>query len=333
MDVTIDKTNTLKGITIIIVLFNHYLNMNVAGNTSGFANLWIVVFLVLSGYGIQLSLSRSSNREKKLNHLKYIKFYYLRAIRIFPLYLAAYLTECLLFQKHISPLAILGISAPGHYWFIPAILQCYLIAPLIHIIMKKQRLLLLLILISSFLLVNVYLNSNYAPGPLISLLKKIHLDWRGIFFLYLLIFSLSMFIPKIESGWNEISKDEKIFYYYFLIFVILASMILVKYNIAMPAISTFITVTLYPMLIIIISSIYCIINRINIPVVSFIGSISYSIYLFHITFYLSISKYLGLRKDSLLELCLIFILFPLFIYVCKKIEMLSYFMVRSLKNE
>ena len=34
-----EPTNTLKGIAIIAVLINHYLNMNVSTDSSGFANL------------------------------------------------------------------------------------------------------------------------------------------------------------------------------------------------------------------------------------------------------------------------------------------------------
>ena len=60
---TLSVTNTLRGIGILVVLVNHYLTLNITGDNRGFAQLWIAVFFIVSGYGINYSLSRSSFKD------------------------------------------------------------------------------------------------------------------------------------------------------------------------------------------------------------------------------------------------------------------------------
>ena len=80
---TVKTTNTLKGIAITSVLINHYLNNYVQGDSSGFANLWISVFFILSGYGLFHSFSQHKIESFTKKNLK--TFYINRFLRIFPL--------------------------------------------------------------------------------------------------------------------------------------------------------------------------------------------------------------------------------------------------------
>ena len=331
MNNTVASTNSLKGIAILIVLINHYLNLNVSGNSAGFANLWIAIFFMLSGYGIEHSLEKTFNNGTQQTARLYFRFYYSRLIRIFPLFLVAYLTECFLFGNNISVFTVLGLKAPGHYWFIPAIIQCYALAPFVHISIKKNRFLMLTFLLSTFVLTNIYLYSTYAPVLIVNLLKDVHLNWRNIFFLYLFLFLLSMFIPKIEHGWNRISTKEKILYYFSFIGLIFLTMICVKYNTILPKLYTLTISTIYPLLLIIVSTIYFTFSKIRIPIISFIGEYSYSIYLFHMTFYLLINKYLSYGKDSTIELVVITLLFTPFVFFCKSIEIFVNALAKYLK--
>lgn len=328
---TTDSTNTLKGIAIIAVLINHYLNINVSGNFVGFANVWLVIFFMLSGYGNEHSLSRIFKYQDEPLTCALI-FYYQRIIRIFPLFWLAYILECLLFKKQISILTLLGYHASGHFWFVPALLQCYLIAPLVHILINKNRTASLILIIAVFVLSNMYLRSTIAPDSLLPVLKDMHVYWRNVYFLYIFIFSLSMLVPKAISQWHEISSREKAVYFYLLATLVMAFMIFVKYRPVHPYLFNISTQTLVPMLVIIVAAIYLICNRISIPFVKWIGSISYSIYLFHLILYFSINKYFRLGKDSLAELCLVFMFFPLFLYGCSKLEQLSDHFVKALKN-
>jgi peptidoglycan/LPS O-acetylase OafA/YrhL len=331
MNNTKDSTNTLRGIAILIILINHYLNLNVSITNIGFANLWVAIFFILSGYGIQHSLGKTFNNGKQQSALQYFRFYYSRIIRIFPLFLMAYLSECLIFKTPLFLFTVLGIRADTHLWFIPAIIQCYILAPFIHVLINKHRILMLVIIISTFVFFNVYFSSNYAPELLIIVLKKMHMYWRHIFFLYLVIFSLSMFIPKIESGWHKITNHEKILYYCLLVGVVIFSMLFVQYNTILPGMYAFTVKTTYPLLLIIFLSIYLIFNKIKIPVISFVGENAYPIYLFHMIFYLTVNKYSAYGKDSVFEFCLIILLFTPFVYFCKYIEIYSNLLVKLIE--
>ena len=126
-------TDTLKGLSILVVLVNHYLNLNTVVDSGGFGNAWIAVFFFLSGYGIFHSL----DRYKQLSSREVISFYYRRISRIFPLLWIAWLLEFIVRGGNLSFFILTGIHATGHYWFVPAILHCYLTAPLISIILKQ----------------------------------------------------------------------------------------------------------------------------------------------------------------------------------------------------
>jgi peptidoglycan/LPS O-acetylase OafA/YrhL len=101
MKTTYNSTDTLKGLAVISVLINHYLNMNMQGDCKGFANLIIAIFFIVSGYGIYCSLEHLV-RNDKLTFKLVTTFYCTRIIRIFPLYWVAYITESVLFGQDIS---------------------------------------------------------------------------------------------------------------------------------------------------------------------------------------------------------------------------------------
>jgi peptidoglycan/LPS O-acetylase OafA/YrhL len=86
------------------------------------------------------------------------------------------------------------------------------------------------------------------------------------------------------------------------------------------------------MAIIAIASMYLISNRITVHIFQRIGSISYSIYLFHKIFFLLVNKFSGYGKNSLVELCLILLFFPVFVYACSKLEFCGNYVASFLKN-
>ena len=96
---TFESTNTLKGIAITAVLINHYLNRNLSGDYFGFATQWLSLFFMLSGYGIYLSLEKFSIENGKLTIKNILSFYFLRIVRIFPLFIMAYILQQILFVK------------------------------------------------------------------------------------------------------------------------------------------------------------------------------------------------------------------------------------------
>jgi peptidoglycan/LPS O-acetylase OafA/YrhL len=329
---TFGSTDSLKGIAIVIVLINHYLNMNVAGDSTGFANLWIVVFFMLSGYGIQYSLA-SRFEHQNVGVRSILAFYYARLIRILPLFWMAYLLESFLFGYDTTIWTLSAISGVGHYWFIPAIIQCYFLAPFNFLLVRKNRFLALVVALFVFVSLNWMLRSGFFPPQVVDILKKIHLGWRNVYFLYLLVFFLSMLLPKAVSRWSEIGAREKNFYFYLLVAMLMMVMVAVKFKTALPYLHAIATDTLAPMMLITIASIYLVCNRMVIPYFSWIGRISYPVYLFHMIFYLLIKKYLDFGGHAFSEAGLHILLFPIFLHLCSKLEKFSGFLVHLARLE
>ena len=205
---TFGSTNSLKGLAICAVVINHFLNLNIKGNYLGFASIFVCLFFIASGYGIYCSLERSS-REGPFQLKNLLWFYFSRLVRIYPLFILAYTAQCLLFDDPFTSWSVWGIRARGHYWFITAIIQCYLLAPLIFIFIRKRRFLSLNIFLIVFVTANLLLNSGLLPAFFDNTFRLVHLHWRDVYFLYLLLFALSMMLPHYLSCWFEIPPYEK----------------------------------------------------------------------------------------------------------------------------
>jgi peptidoglycan/LPS O-acetylase OafA/YrhL len=173
---SIETTNTLKGIAISAVLINHYLNLNISGDSTGFANAWIAIFFFLSGYGLFHSLTRHN----LYNAREWFLFYYQRIVRVFPLLWIAWFIDLIVRRGNISLWTPTGIHASGHYWFIPALLQCYLVSPVIYLAIKKRPIISLFTLLGILISVNYFLLGHQAPAFITKIAKFIHANWRGI---------------------------------------------------------------------------------------------------------------------------------------------------------
>jgi len=316
---TFGSTDSLKGFAICAVLINHYLLHNIKGNFSGFASLFVSIFFIVSGYGIYCSLKRSGFLDKpRFNKL--LTFYFNRLIRIYPLFLTAYLMQSLFFVGNVVAWSVFGIHARGHFWFIPAIIQCYLLAPLIAIAIKKYRFIAVNCIIISFVALNLLLNLSLLPPGFGNPLKFIHLHWRDVYFLYLLLFSLSMVLPVYLNSWSDIPAYEKTYWVMLLVIFGLTMMIVFKYLAPSDYLYTLFTRTLCPLLILCTAAVLLLSNKLSVPVLAWIGKSSYSIYLFHVIVYRSINEIFGIGKNSFVELLIVASVIPLFFYLCTFIE-------------
>ena len=320
---TFAATNTLKGIAVGAVLVNHYLNMNVSGDCTGFANLWIGIFFMLSGFGIHYSLDRLFCDRNTPFFKKLIRFYLLRAFRIFPMYWMAYIFECLLFRQKISFLALLGIHGTEHYWFIAAILQCYLIAPAIFLSLVYRRIWALIGIPLVFVLSNIILNAAGVPQGIVSSLDFVHLYWRGMYFLYFFIFSMAMFLPEYISSWSRVPRFEKLFYFYMSFFIVMLFMVASKYHNNLQYLYNIMAFTFLPLLFLCITSMYAIVNDISIKYMSKLGEVSFAVYLFHMIFFRLINRTLGIGNDSIVELAVCIVCFPVFYICCKYLQQIA----------
>ena len=117
---TQQTTRSLKGITILVVVINHFMNRYMQEDTEGFAYVMISIFFILSGYGIYGSLHQRFQKTRARTQALF-RFYADRALKIYPLYALALLIEGFVSGSCYSPWAYLGIKSPGHYWFINSV--------------------------------------------------------------------------------------------------------------------------------------------------------------------------------------------------------------------
>lgn len=85
-----------------------------------------LVFFFQSGYATYYYLKNKFI--DKIEYKSILIFMYNRGIRIFPLLWCAWSLEFYIRQGDLSLLIPTGIHGEGHYWFVPAIFQCYILA-------------------------------------------------------------------------------------------------------------------------------------------------------------------------------------------------------------
>ncbi|BAH74556.1 acyltransferase family protein [Solidesulfovibrio magneticus] len=128
-----DTTTALRGIAILIVLLSHFLtNFIVSHDSFGHAgNAAVALFFIASGYGNAWSLEK----RQAGGHFSLRQLYCDRFFRLYPLY---WLALCGIWAStNVVPdvWAFLAIKAP--YWFVSAIIQCAVAAPLLYRILRR----------------------------------------------------------------------------------------------------------------------------------------------------------------------------------------------------
>ncbi len=128
-----NTTAALRGIAILIVLLSHFLtNFVVSHDRFGHAgNAAVALFFIASGYGNAWSLKKRHAG----GNFSLREFYRDRFFRLYPLYWLA--LGCIWASTKAAPdvWALSGVKAP--YWFVSAIIQCAVVAPLLYNILRR----------------------------------------------------------------------------------------------------------------------------------------------------------------------------------------------------
>jgi peptidoglycan/LPS O-acetylase OafA/YrhL len=313
--------NALKGIAISAVLINHYINRHFSFDATGFGNLFIALFYMASGYGLHYSLGNYFPDGTTFSKKAMLRFYLDRAVRIYPLFWIALLA----FQIY-SIKAFLGLNAPGIFWFIPTLLQCYALAPFIFLGIKNNIPVTITITILIFIVINCLPHLGYYTGQLIVQSASIvRMKWAGIYLGYLLMFTFGLLLPCFLS---TIQVNDHI--YTRMLFILhlaatLCFMIWLKCYVSNKVL--FVVPSILALVLLFIHAIRCVVRF---RFLAYIGSISYSIYLFHIPFYKTIHK-IGFAHNSWIKIAICLALFPLFLYACDKLEGVSKYIAEKLR--
>ncbi|MCB9813256.1 MAG: acyltransferase [Pseudomonadales bacterium] len=162
--ITIQKTNTIRGLAIIAVIFLHILaylpgiyNSNqqiLYISLDQFARFCMPAFIILSGYGLA-----TKYESKKIN---YWKFFKTRILKLIPLYLVWSIFSILIINsiptwsfgnqpKSLLVQLLIG-QADYQLYFLPVIFQLYAIFPVIWFHRKNLKLILFIALFAQIIL-------------------------------------------------------------------------------------------------------------------------------------------------------------------------------------
>jgi peptidoglycan/LPS O-acetylase OafA/YrhL len=312
-----ELTSYLKGIAIIAVLTNHYVNSHITQTFSGYANGLVSFFFILSGYGLYHSLSASYNHDSKLDQVKH--FYTKRITRIYPLYWLYYLKDTGLDITQFSLLDFLGLrfTSPKSAWFVPAIIQCYIVAPLLFYLLAKYKW-------KAYLLTNlaILIVSNILL-PHLGIPEGKVWTYRDLYLSHVFIFSLGMLIPALISKYQVKTRKGSLL-------IVLSLMLLSIHNTTQETHTFDFSRYLWGTLFILMTPLFCylfIASDVKPPLLkafSTMGKYSFSLYLFgglYIGYLYRLLQKLDVTQEyNYLGTLSVIALFPIWFILCALIE-------------
>jgi peptidoglycan/LPS O-acetylase OafA/YrhL len=210
-----EVTNYLKGFAILFIPVNHYINSYSSLAISGYANGMVALFFVLSGYGNYYALGKF----ERINLSTILRYLVKRAVRIYPLYwlsllLSYYLRGGQYTWEHV--LALPTSPAPGLYWFITYLVQCYLLAPFLFLLLKKLG------SIRYTLVISIIWFLVYMVYPFTSLpFSRDMFIFRLLFLGHVLLFALGMALPSIIQEYGTRFEKKVLVAVFFLVFLLM----------------------------------------------------------------------------------------------------------------
>ena len=335
-------TAYLKGAAIIVVMIGHYSSYYAVDFYTDwfreYASEIVSIFFVLAGYGALHSFSNLEEQkgEAGLDITMILRYYGKKALRIYPLYWTALFTVAFILPEYgrlhelslhtvATYLAYPGVKAPGVYWFIPALIQCYLLAPMFYILIRRLRLRHYLMAVAMMLAMAMVVTNSYHR-----LLEMVNgfgipdpdaLLYRPLFLANVILFALGMAIPLLVAG-NQ-SKKGGYFTFAGALTLFLAMMLAVRDADTIFTRSHFF---LFPLFIFSVFALCWSLLRIADPVLPLLrlvgplGNRSYPIYLFHRQYFGLLAMAGAIGGNSLKSIALTILLLPLFFIACALME-------------
>ncbi len=333
-----ETTSYIKGAAVAAILFAHYVQYyysRVYTWEKGFAFALVSIFFVLSGLGNYFSLARRF--ESGVSPGRSIaRFYIDRAAGIYPFFwLAAFFMpffyreygalHAASFSTAAIYLALPFVQPPGIFWFVVAILQCYLAAPLLYLILTRVR-------VSSFVrtvifMVNIALlvtvcmllldRAGLAANPLKTVFAyRGAFTYRYFFLSNIALFSLGMAIPPLLSEYRK-QLTRPSFFYASLTLFLLSAYLTRRPDQLFPFSGWYLT----PLLIFGIFGL-CLFAVSASPrqpmkrLFSHLGKHTYAVYLFHMLFFALLAATGIVEDNSIKSLLLMVLLLPVFYLFC-----------------
>ncbi len=318
-------TNYIKGFAILTVLADHFFGQFLTryyGLLGDYANGLVAIFFLFSGYGLFFSLKKRFDAGAGGKALS--KYFFDRALRIYPLYwLSLYIAPWAFpgdFNVLHSPrglLIYLGLpffGAPWLYWFMTALFQCYLLAPLLYFLLRRLGMKL-------FLAINAGVAMLALPFSVLLPYTRLVdiLSYRYFLGAHVVLFALGMALPTlVETFEKKVTKSmfaaSLAAFFLTVFFTRTEDDVFNRSHIAFIPLMILTTFAL---------GLTWLCARPPLPLKRgfvTLGRHSYPVYLFHIPYY-ALLWWLGLLKDNdPKSILIIIVLLPIFFFLCIKIE-------------
>jgi peptidoglycan/LPS O-acetylase OafA/YrhL len=336
-DNTKEITDVLKSVAILVVMVGHYAQYLASDYYDswfrGFAFGTVAIFFVLAGYGASFSLGKRFGQE---SWKAAVPGYYLnRALRIYPAYWVALLLTAsyfpeydLAFQLDLYTVAVyLGfpfVNAPGIFWFVPAIILCYLLAPLIYALLAKIKTgkyfaILLGSVPVSLAVTVIYLQSSGPDAGIFTWSNLNILFYKDYFLSTVLLFSLGLAINNLVSRPRIASWSKALIVPSVLLFVLMLYLTRDSYtfydqgyDLYLILMAPVFIASCYAMCLVTIAS------NIKIPfarVAGIPGRYSYQLYLFHMLYIALLARFNLIEDNDLRSLVVFLALLPVMILI------------------
>lgn len=295
-----------------------------------YASEMVSIFFVMAGLGSYYSfmnLERRHGRER-LGVRMAAEYYLKRAFRIYPLYWLALFTIPFilpgfgeLHQLSAHTLAIYlaypAVKAPGVYWFIPALVQCYLLAPLVFLALKRLSMpaymLMVAVVTALFMLISHYYDWLLAQVHAFGVPDPLALFYRPMFMANLVLFALGMAVPRLLDRYPQRLENGA------AVAAAAAALVLMMYlarDGGMLLFSLFMLTVFVFCLVVIGAGARMPLAMMFVP----LGESSYPLYLFHRHFFGLLALVGIIVNDSLVGVGFTLLLFPLFYFGCRWLE-------------
>jgi peptidoglycan/LPS O-acetylase OafA/YrhL len=286
-------TSVLKGIAITFVVLHHFVRRFEPEFFHFLGNHFVSIFFVVSGIGISYSLTKLSYINSGLRRAA--SYFKTRCRRIYPMYWLMLLLV-LLKDGWVLPLEdfllqflLLDFNNPPRVWFLFAIVQCYLVAPLLFQLLRKSVVAYVAIVILCFAACNWLLPEFGVPNVRVYSYKSLYMS-------HVFLFALGLVMPIALSNIRvRVASITSVSVFLVFCFV---CYITSEYVTVMPAMKQPLNVLF------LLSSLACCASFVLTPALTrkfrflaLLGNYSFSIYLFHGMVFFVLAS-LGLQEES-----------------------------------
>jgi peptidoglycan/LPS O-acetylase OafA/YrhL len=329
----------LKGVAISLVLVSHFAYLYAPDFylrwLNNYANAFIGIFFLIAGYSAYISFERrflgSGPRTSVI-----LRYWWDRATRIYPLYWLA-----LVIIQIVKPLdsdvqlqsigdIVSAILLLPHFesplWFVTAIVQCYIFAPLVYLLLRRLgvRRFTLLITLSGLVLLSGFLLVPSLTGlesiSQIPVKRPYVFLYRGIPLGNVMLFSLGMMFPPVLKRYGERVRSLRAFHASAVLLVVY--LVFLRYD----EVSLHRATHLIELSFFLVLSAFFFLSLASGPSLPFSGPVgylgkrSYSLYIFHGSFFQILALIGILEPYRALSIILTALCLPLLIGFCELAE-------------